>query len=74
MVKTLPFHGSNMGSIPIRCMKCYFADYILIECFVVTTTKRLSAYLSTKKRDYLKLRDQLIPFSCHLWSDNKEPP
>ena len=20
MVKTLPFHGSNMGSIPIRCI------------------------------------------------------
>lgn len=28
VAKTLPFHGSNIGSIPIRCMKCYFLQAI----------------------------------------------
>lgn len=29
VVKTLPFHGSNMGSIPIHTMKLYMGAVIL---------------------------------------------
>ncbi len=62
-VKTRPFHGCNMGSIPVRVTKTAPPDRVV---FSVLVTRTLSSTASSAKHEDARVRNIALSHPCRM--------